>query len=412
VYKKITTAFLLVILFSTISFASGFQINEHGARAMGMAGAFAGLADDPSALYFNPAGITQLKGTHILAGVTFISPSSTFRGPSPAIDEYSMKKQLFTPINLYVTHQLSDDWYVGLGVNNQFGLGTLWDDNWIGRDVAVNTEIRTFYFTPVVAYKINDQLSVSAGPVFAWGDVTIERYTSLYPFSGEAKVSLKGNGTAWGFTAGLLYRPLHELQLGLSFRSPTKFKFTGDASSQGPASFASRLPAGNISAEVTMPMDITLGAAYFPSKNLTITADFQYVGWSSYDKLAVDFENAAIPDVSAPRNYVDSYIARLGGEYKVTGDLTVRGGLIYDHNPVKDEYVDPILPDADRLGFNIGVGYKILPNVNVDLAYFFLRFTERKITTSQIYYTPGNAAFNGVYNSYAHLFGVNFSYNF
>jgi long-chain fatty acid transport protein len=412
VYKKITTALLLIFLVTQVSYASGFQINECGARAMGMAGAFAGLANDPSALYFNPAGITQLKGTHILAGVAFIAPVVTFSGPSPAITENNMDKQLFTPINFYITHQLSDDLFVGLGVNNQYGLGTKWDPAWVARTVAYDTEIRTFYFTPVVAYKFNDQLSVSAGPVFAWGDVRIVRFASLAPFAGEAKVSLKGDGTAWGFTAGLLYKPSNELQLGLSFRSPTKFKFEGDAVSEGPSAFASRLPSGNITSEVTMPMNLTLGAAYFPMKDLTVTADFQYVGWSSYDKLAVDFENTAITDISTPRDYKNNYIIRLGAEYNVTDDLALRTGIFYDKNPIKDELVDPTLPDADRIGLNIGVGYKLAPNVSIDIAYLFLRFSERTITNSQIYYTSGNAGLNGTYSSYTHLFGINLSYNF
>lgn len=409
-YKKITSAIILFILVSSITFASGFQINENGARAMGMAGAFAGLADDPSALYFNPAGITQLKGTHILAGVSFIAPIVSFRGPSPLIDQYDMEKQLFTPINFYITHQLNDDFYFGFGVNNQYGLGTKWSDDWVARTVAYDTEIRTFYFTPVIAYKVTDNLSVSAGPVFAWGDVRIVKYTSLTPFAGEAKVTLKGDGTAWGFTAGVLYKPLDELQFGLSFRSATKFKFEGDAVSEGPSAFASKLPSGNITAEVTMPMNITFGTAYFPTKDLTITADFQYVGWSSYDKLAVDFES--FTDLSTPRDYENCWIARLGAEYKLSDDFTLRSGIYYDKNPIKDELVDPTLPDADRIGFNIGVGYKITQNLSVDLAYLFLRFYERTITNSQIYYTSGDAALNGVYNSVAHLFGVNFSYNF
>ncbi|MBA4317249.1 MAG: hydrocarbon degradation protein, partial [Flavobacterium sp.] len=175
--------FLVVV---TISFASGFQINESGARAMGMAGAFAGLADDPSALYFNPAGITQLKGTHILAGVSLIMPSSSFAGPGTATTEYNMEKQLFTPINLYVTHQISEDLFIGLGINNQFGLGTKWGDDFIGRTVGYDTEIRTFYFTPVIAYKVSEKLSISAGPVFAWGDVRIAKFVSFGPL-GEAK---------------------------------------------------------------------------------------------------------------------------------------------------------------------------------------------------------------------------------
>ena len=159
-----------------------------------------------------------------------------------------------------------------------------------------------------------------------------------------------------------------------------------------------------------MPMNLTLGVAYFPMKDLTITADFQYVGWSSYDKLAVDFESFA--DMSNLRDYKNGFIARLGGEYKLTDEFTLRTGIYYDKNPIKDELVDPTLPDADRIGLNIGLGYKIARNLSIDIAYLFLRFNERTITNSQIYYAAGNAPLNGVYNSVAHLFGVNFSFNF
>ena len=106
--KKLTHSIIVLAIVVNVSFAGGFQINEHGARAMAMAGAFTGLADDPSALFYNGAGLTQLSGTHIVAGVTLIAPSASFRGPSPAITEYSLQDQLFHPINFYITHQFDE----------------------------------------------------------------------------------------------------------------------------------------------------------------------------------------------------------------------------------------------------------------------------------------------------------------
>ena len=158
-------------------------------------------------------------------------------------------------------------------------------------------------------------------------------------------------------------------------------------------------------------MNLTVGFAATPSDCYTITADFQYVGWSSYDKLAVDFANPAMDDLSAARDYNNSYIIRLGGEYLLSDAFALRGGLLYDKNPVDDARVDPTLPDGDRLGFNIGFGYKLTENLDIDVAYFFLRFTEREITNSLEDYGIGTSPFNGVYNSSAHLYGINFSYN-
>jgi long-chain fatty acid transport protein len=136
-----------------------FQLIEQGARAMAMGGAFAGLANDPSALYFNPAGITQLRGTNFYLGTTLIMPLATYKAPGTKV-EYEQKSQTFTPINFYLTHSFSEKLAIGLSVNNQYGLGTKWNANWPGRYLAVNTEVKSFQGTLTVAYKLLDNLSI------------------------------------------------------------------------------------------------------------------------------------------------------------------------------------------------------------------------------------------------------------
>ncbi|MBW7872364.1 MAG: outer membrane protein transport protein [Ignavibacteria bacterium] len=122
--KKCFFSFLFSLIIGGNIFASGFQLNEVGAKAMAMGGAFAGLSNDLSAFYFNPAGLAFMKGTNVTAGTALIVPSAAFRGPAPSIEESKVKSRLFTPIHFYATHQLSDRFVVGLGLNNPFGLGT------------------------------------------------------------------------------------------------------------------------------------------------------------------------------------------------------------------------------------------------------------------------------------------------
>lgn len=441
--KKLTLIIMLALLLNGNSFASGFQINEHGAKAMSLAGAFTALANDPSAVYFNPAGITQLYGTQFMGGVTLIAPSSEFTGPtikSPfqTQNTFEMESQLFTPFNLYVTHQLNDKLFVGLGVNNPFGLGTKWKEDWGGRYLAIDTEIRSFFFTPVIAYKVSDQFSVSAGARIAYADVKIIRAISLAdPVTSQLKpdatTKMEGDGTAYGFTFAVLFKPSDKLSFGLNYQSEVKFDFEGEATTTpptldfthplaGPQSI--KLPYGNINAPLTTPQNITAGIAIMPSDDLTVTADFQYVGWSSYDKLEVNFESYRDPStgssvVSAVRDYENSFILRGGAEYKLSPTFDLRGGLIYDSNPVKDEFVDPTLPESDRLGLNLGFGYDLSENLTVDVAYLLLLFSERTVTNSSLTnpdlvvqsVSPG-AKFNGTYNSTAHLFGIDFKYKF
>jgi long-chain fatty acid transport protein len=415
---------IIIVLFSLSSniWASGFQINEHGSKAMGMGGAFAALANDPSAIYFNPSGITQLYGTQLLFGSTLILPSSTFRGPSPSIAEYELESQIFTPIHLYATHQINDKLFLGFGVGNNYGLGTKWEDNWVGRFMAVETEIRTFFFNLVASYKIIPELSIGFGYVFTYGDVLIGRKLNLSPFNAEPYLELEGTGTGSGFTAGIIAHPTKSISVGLSFRSQVTIEFEGDATpSNIPSLFDGQLPNGGITAPLTTPENITFGIAIKPLKNFTLTADYQYVGWDSYEKLEVEFQDFIDSDTgeklvnSSERNYDNGFIARLGAEYQYTTDLDIYAGFLYDSNPVPDERLDPTLPDSDRLGFSAGVGYKLSVNLTAEAGYLFLRFEEREITNSLENYSGienSITPMNGVYNSVAHLISLSLLYNF
>ncbi len=414
--KKTLSIFTLLALFSGFVFAGGFQINEHSARVMAMGGAFTGLANDASAAYYNPAGITQLSGWQVSLGTTIIKPFASFRGVYPATTEYDLQKQTFTPINVYVVGKLTENLSLGLSVNNPFGLGTRWDDDWVGRYLAVNTDLKTFYYGLNLAYKINDMFSVAAGISYAMANVTIMKYVPIPdPISGDFKLTLKGDDSAIAYDLALFFKPSDALSFGISYRSSTPFEFKGTATSeQYPQQLEGQLPSGDISASFTAPMNISAGLAWHANNQFVVTADYQYVGWSSYDKMEVVFNDGR--KSTAIRDYQNSWIARIGGEYSLNNSVNgaIRAGFLYDKNPVKDEYVEPSLPDANRMGFNVGIGWNCMfaPNLRIDLAYMYLRFDERTISNSKVSYTSGNSPFNGTYNSYAHLFAVNFSYKF
>lgn len=411
--KHFYFTFVIAILSFNITFAGGFQVNEHGAKATGMANAFAAIANNPSAIYFNPAGLIQLNGTHFMMGTTLIIPNSGFRGPSPEITETKMVKQVFNPINFYGTHQVSDDIVLGFGVYNPYGLGTKWPEDWVGRFISNEIKLRTFYFSPTAAWKITDNLSLGFGADYIYSTVFLNRKADLAPFNAEADVKLDGTGSGWGFRLGLLYKPTEKLSLGLSYRSQAKISFEGTTESTYPEALKGKVPVpeGDAKTSLTTPQNITFGAAYNVTDDLLVSADFQWIGWSVYKELKVEFTNPAYAPLAATKNYSNAYIARVGTEYRLSKSLAIRGGIFYDSNPSASEYVDPMLPDADRIGLCLGVGYNLFRNVTLDLAYVFLRFNERTIENSKVYYR-GNTGFNGTYNVFAHLMGFNISYNF
>ncbi len=407
--KKLITIALFIFT-HTILFAGGFQVNEHGSRAMGMGGAFIAVASDPSAIYFNPAGLSQLRGLKVMMGATFIAPRSTFRGPAPSITEHKMVRQIFYPINLYGSYQLSNKIVVGLGLNNPFGLGTKWPEDWVGRFMATETRLRTFFLTPAFSYKVSEYISIGWGLDFVYGQVLLKRKVDLAPFTGEANVKLEGDGNGFGYRFGILAHPIKDLSVGFSYRGDVTLNFKGTAEAQGPAQLKDRLPSGDVKTSLTTPQNFNFGVAYKVMPDLLLAASLQYVTWSSYKELNVDFADPNFQDISLPKNWFDSYIVRFGGEYNLLSNLDVRAGMIYDKNPIRDEYVDPTLPDSDRLGFTLGAGYK-MNNLTFDFSYMFLRVAERTISNSKVYYV-GDTPFNGTYNTTSHLFGFNVTYNF
>ena len=139
-----------------------------------------------------------------------------------------------------------------------------------------------------------------------------------------------------------------------------------------------------------------------------MSADFQYVGWSSYDTLAVTFVETNVVSAS-PRMYEDSYIIRLGGAYKANDQLTVLGGIYYDNNPVSNEYLNPSLPESDRIGLSLGFEAHLFENLSIQGSYLFIRGQQLTIDNSHEAYTSGGSGFNGTYNTSANIFGLSFN---
>lgn len=398
----------MAILLASTAFAGGFQLNEHGAKGMAQAGAFAARATDGSAIFFNPAGLGFQNRASVYAGTTLILPSTAFYGPlqNNTNQKNELKKALFHPINVYGVIPILDGLTAGIGVNNPYGLGTEWDENWVGRFITVKVDLKTFFFTPTVSYRVFDNLSIGAGFNYVTGEVTLSRKVPVASVATpvEPMVDLDLSGTGMGWNAGLMYKPTEALSIGLSYRSSVKIDAEGSAAFT-PNYAALNLPQGDAAASLELPATGFAGIAYQVTDELVLEADYQYIGWSSYDKLKIDFKKNNSSSES-PKNYQDTYILRFGGEYDL-GDLKIRGGYYYDNSPVKTEYLEPLLPDASRHGLNAGLGYQLSEHWNVDLSYLYIAFNDRKAEN-----TIPEISFDGTYQTHVHLFGVNFGYTF
>src|SRR5206468_10696338 len=102
--------------------ASGYSIYEQGARAMANAGAFTARADDPSALFFNPAGIVQLKGKRFNFGTNAIFLTGSKFESDLSGNDFNQVDNMAWPSNFYYTQTAGDRYAWGVSITSPFGL--------------------------------------------------------------------------------------------------------------------------------------------------------------------------------------------------------------------------------------------------------------------------------------------------
>ncbi|MCK5571672.1 MAG: outer membrane protein transport protein, partial [Bacteroidetes bacterium] len=364
------------------------------------------------------------QGFRVLAGATLIAPSSSWTSSSgtPTTD---MESQVFFPPHAYVSYGDPSGWTFGIGFYAPFGLGTEWPPDWTGRYSAVKADLQSFYINPTVAYKFSEQFSLGVGGSYVFSDVELSQRvptsTTAPSPSTDGDLRLKADATAFNFNAGLLFKPSTQWSIGVSYRHSTELKYEGDATFSNMGALGFFFPGGTGKTEITFPNNIFAGVAYQATDKLIIEADFQYIMWSTYDTLKIVMPvgpSTPPPPLGTgqplqgpqalPKDWDDAWMIRIGGEYQLE-TVALRAGFIYDKTPQPEKSVEPLLPDANRIEFTIGVGFQISENVVVDAAYQLILSEDRTAPPST---SPSLAILTGgTYKSTAHLFGLSLGFN-
>jgi long-chain fatty acid transport protein len=421
VKKFIVAAVLVCVLLghAPLGQGSGFLIYEHGAAAMAMGGAFVAIANDPSAVFHNPAGIAFLKGTQVSVGTTLIFSRSSmdlFNYPDPTKRYWKQVEQVFYPSTFYITHSLSDRVTLGFGFFSPYGLGAEWPKENPLRYLGYKDDMKTFFFNPVVAVKLAENLSLGVGISYITSTVMF-RLVELENFGPYGKydvpAELKGDGSSWGFNAGLLYKT-KKLSLGFNWRSQFDIKFSGDLAldtSGLPAPLKPFVPTSDTgTTNFRFPDILGLGVAYNATDKLLLSFDFHYITWSRFDKYVIDF--TTVPDLVVPQNFDDSSLLRGGVQYYLDPKFAIRLGIVYDHTPQPIETADPLLPDANRTALTGGFGLNLAKNFILDFAFQYEVFSDRTVPNRYALQVGSVNYGEGTYETTAALIGVSLKYAF
>ena len=386
--------------------AGGFQINTQGPVSTGMAGAFTGVANDASAVFYNPGALAFNGKTSFLVGGSLIAPTSSYL--SPFNGNVNQEKQYFTPFYAYGTFKINEKFSAGLGINTPFGLGTKWADNWEGKFITQEIKLTAISVQPTLSYKINDMLSVGAGFVFTNGSVDVRKAVPVSSSSASyGGVELKGSGMGYGYNLGVMGKFGDKLSVGVNYRSSVQLDLKdGDATFTNiPSSLSTKFPSpSKFNSKLVLPYTFTLGAGYKCTEKLLLTAEIGFTGWSSYDSLAFDFPSTPTLNTHSPRRYKDVFVYRLGAQYTISPKITVRGGVAYDRSPVRDGYLSPELPDANKILGSVGLTYNPIEKLGISAYYTYENLMERNGTNTE-------SNFSGTYKTIVNIVGVGIHYN-
>ncbi len=379
---------LAFALLPALVFAQGFQVNLEGQKQIGMGHTGTGVLQDGASVFFNPGAVVMLPQNYVQAGITPLVFQSDFVQNGSNVQYHNLNK-IATPFSFYAAVGPKSSWWkLGLAVYTPFGGLTDWGNSWAGKYSLESLNLKAFYFQPTLSVKLASNLSIGAGFVYNRGTVDLTQALPVANSAGDdGQAELKGAGNGYGYNAGIYYKPVQTFSIGLTYRSEVKTTINnGNAIFTVPTSLQGYFPQPNsFTSSIPLPATTTLGLGFYPTKKLTLAFDVNYIQWSVYKQLDFIYKTTT-PDLQntyEQRDYKNAFTLRVGGQYKVTDKFDVRAGGGYAATAVRDGYVTPEAPDANRVYFTGGVGYHACKHFDVDLSFEYEHLMSRTQTNIQ-----------------------------
>jgi long-chain fatty acid transport protein len=393
--------------------AAGFSLVDQGGRGLGSAYAGeAALALDASTIAFNPAGLTRLPGTQlVLVGhvlqldVGFEDHGSTVAPRFGSARLQGRREATTRPLGLapsaYLSHQLAERVWLGLGFMAPFGFRTDYDRDWVGRYHAIESDMKTVEVSPTVAVELTDRLSLGGSLGIQYAHIRLSSALDLgalcelnatklgapagscgllgLPVQGvDGFVRVTGDSWGLGYGLGLLYEASTRTRIGLSFRSMVRHAFDGAARFGIPARAALLRSTGALRPTGTgfvmdLPEVVRLAAYHALDARWAVMGGIAWTHWSRFSDIALRFDNPAQPTLVQAERWNDSFRFALGIERRFGARWTAQLGTAYDETPVPSTtFRTPRIPDLDRVWISAGIGYRPTDRVRLDLGYAHL----------------------------------------
>jgi long-chain fatty acid transport protein len=363
--------FVVILTISATIYANGLSLNSPGPKALGMGGAFIGLADDPSAIYWNPAGLAD-QDTEILFAVTDIVPFANYEWSYPAFGiEYDAKAEMkhYPGPNLFFNYR-KNNLAFGFGAYVPAGVGVTWKEEDFGGKMM--SKIGIINFSPAFAYRFDEHFSIGAAANIYYGMFEMDR------FQDQSDTHQELTGLGYGAAFGFRYTNNDEFGVGLSYRTPVEVKFEGDGESSAIGNL------DEIKADVKWPIWFGIGFYFKPQENWTLTFDTQYSNWNELEQIVeeIDFTHPQAGPMTIKdtlhMKWQDAIQLRIGTQYFISDAFSILGGFYYDPAPAPDKTNNILFPSSTNYAVSTGAIVQ-LEKLSIKFGVEYLFGQEREI---------------------------------
>lgn len=376
--------------------AGGFGIREQSTYYQGMSFAGEAVGNDLSSMFWNPAAAAAVDGINSSSNITVVAVDTDMHTEGMVSSSGSIADPGVVPASYY-NYQVNDRLFFGLALNSPFSFATKPDNiDWAGSPFATTSKVFSLNINPTVAYKITPTLTVGAGLQVEYFDVTLKSGAHPNPALAALIPGRAVEGDDWGFgaTAGLIWQPTVNTQIGLGYRSAVDITLDGTCKGYGlsntlvPGANPLDLTSGcrtnpNVNADLTLPDIVSLGLRQSLTRDLTFMGTVEWTRWSSLGTIMINSDATGNPVDAFPLNYEDGWFFSGGLEYAYNPNNTFRLGIGWEKSPVTDEERRVSLPDADRLWLSVGATHKLSDRASIDLAYTHIMVDDASICETE-----------------------------
>ena len=356
--------------------ANGFRLADQDAFATARGEAFVATADNPSAIYYNPAGITQLEGNNLRGGLYGIYLDPSFSPPNSG-NTYHSSDNLAAVPQFFYTYTPKDfpkelPLSFGLGVYAPYGGSMSWPQDTGFRTVALNSSLTYLTINPVVAVKVLPSLSIGGGVMLNYAKMDLEQGLLRNQLPNTNSFRFTGDGWSVGYNLGLLWQPHEKISIGASFRSSATVTLDGQTKiEQYPVIPTTQ--ARSAQTDFTFPLTTVFGISYRPTPKWNLEFDADYTDWSSFGTITIS--QATKPrginqNIPVTLDWQASWMYEFGVTRYFDSGWHASAGFVYNENSVPDAYYTPLAADMDRYFLTAGAGYKG-KRFDFDVAYQF-----------------------------------------